>query len=137
MIIRAEAQWNQGDVGCFHSYLVAHRLIEAFPEATVCLEDSFLGRRDDLFAIAREVLDKHGHYPDVPVQTGLRNITNFSPRYSFKITTAPDTSVSGSIDRYCVQVVFDSNEQFPEEFQRRFIRFLESLSFGQPRIWQQ
>lgn len=135
MMIGTTAVWDQGFFGSFHPLIVAKRLIVAFPEAIVCMEDAYLGYRERIFNNAAEFLKEFGHYPDAVVESDLRKITNYGPKYSFRIRASDTHAASGCISRFCVEVRFKSDEEFPPAFQDRFRTFLETLKFGEPRIW--
>ena len=135
MMIGARSKWAEGFVGSFHPYIVARRLIDAFPEVMICMEDSFLGYREKAIAEAADFLQTNGDYPHPVLESKIRKITNYSPRYIFKMWTGERYAASGSIDRYNVHITFEAEEEFPQDFQDRFRAFLGSLKFGEPMIW--
>lgn len=134
MLIRAEMPWRDGSVGAFNSFQVMHRFVEAFPEAIVCIHDSFAGYAERVLKAGDEVLERTGRYPSIPVESYLRKITNFAPRYEFRIRFGLNRVARGSIDRWSVRISYDLDDEFPELMRQRFLTFLRSLELGHPRI---
>jgi hypothetical protein len=103
-------------VGCFDPIQVVQRLRGAFPEIIEPSRD-YLGQTyEDL----RKIDAASG-----ALRVSIRDMQERGPKIQFEIPASGGHSFRGTAERYWVLVT--SKEEFPEDFRRRFIAFLNSL----------
>ena len=115
--IEARIDHLSDGVGCFDPVQVVCRLRAAFPELIESTRDHLSETCDRL----RE-LDGGGE----AVRIAVRDMQQRGPKIQFEIPISGGRSVKGTAERYWVLVT--SGETFPDDFRRRFITFLESLT---------
>jgi hypothetical protein len=110
-------------VGCFDPVQVICRMRGFFPEL---IESS----RDCLWETANSIrqLTSSGQGEGAYL-TAVRDMQERGPKILFTIPLTDGRVVRGTAERYWVSAYF--TEKFPEDFQRRFTEFLNSL-FLQP-----
>jgi hypothetical protein len=129
MIVGASIPWPGPGVGCFDPAIVLHRLGETFSDALEFdTNDLFDGHYKRVVQSATEL----GIELDRPaVRDAARKVRELSPRYRFRLRVSGGAFVSGTVDRYSIWVLCDSEAEFPEPVRGRFVECLRSLRLGE------
>jgi hypothetical protein len=121
--IEARIDHRSDGVGCFDPVQVVCRLRDAFPEL---IESS----HDCLWEACDQVRKLEG--AEAAVRTAVRDMQERGPKIQFEIPILGGRSVKGTAERYWVLVT--ARETFPDDFRRRFVAFLESLTLQSIQI---
>ena len=105
-------------VGCFDPIQVMCRMRAAFPEL---IEES----HDYLTETFERIRQIVGGGSEGALRVAVRDMQERGPKILFRIPLPDSRSIRGTAERYCVFVF--SSEEFPEDFRRRFTRFLHEL----------
>lgn len=132
MLIEAVVPRSGRSVGCLDPMAVLLRLEEEFgadlesdrTDATVaCYEQKV--RSAAALVMPSDAL---------PVQSAATVMRETGPRYEFRLRVGSAGTVTGSVDRYSVRVIFAAEDAFPEPTRSRFVAFLKTLRLGQVRV---
>jgi hypothetical protein len=110
-------------VGCFDPVQVVHRLRGAFPEIIEHSRDYLAETFDHLAKIDGA---------DAALRIARRDMQERGPKILFEIPVPGERSIRGTAERYWVLVT--SEQEFPEDFRRRFTEFLDGLKLQPIRI---
>jgi hypothetical protein len=131
MLIEAKVPRTGKGVGCFDPLAVLLRMADVFgQDLEYDLVDTSVERYEQAIQTAA-LLGKQADFP--PVISAARVMQEQGPRYQFRLRIGPEAIVNGMVDRYSVQVLCATEDDFPEPMRERFIEFLESLLLGQIR----
>lgn len=118
--IEARIDHLSDGVGCFDPVQVVSRMRGAFPDL---VEDT----RDHLWDTCdyfRKLERSDG--ADGALRIAVRDLQERGPMVAFEIPLPDGQRIKGHAERYWVSV--SSKTDFPEDFRRRFVAFLESLT---------
>jgi hypothetical protein len=118
--IEAHIDHLSDGVGCFDPLQVMSRMRRAFPELVENTRD-YLGDACDQF---RKCSDAGA---EDALRSAVRDMQERGPKILFEIRLPDGRFLKGTAERYWVSVT-SKGEDFPEDFRRRFIAFLETLT---------
>jgi len=117
--IEARIDHLSDGVGCFDPRQVMNRMRAAFPELVESPRD-YLAEACDYFRRLS------GAGAEGAFRIAIRDMQERGPKFLFEIPLSGGLAVRGTAERYWVSVS-SKDADFPEDFRRRFVSFLESL----------
>ena len=117
--IEARIDHLSDGVGCFDPLQVMSRMREAFPELVESTRDYLAETCDHLRKRSEAGAER-------ALRIAVRDLQERGPKILFEIPLPNGRSFKGTAERYWVFVT-SKGEDFPGDFRRRFIAFLETL----------
>lgn len=110
---------NSCSVGCFDPTRVVMRIRDEIPGVTVCVHD-YAWMNYDSF------VSRSAYYG--AIRGAENDARRRGPIYVFRVRTGTNQVVSGSVERYRIQI--SSEQPIPESIKSRFLNLFQSLKLG-------